>query len=122
MQTNEANHELPEIDFALFGNYPIQFRQYLSERNYAENTIRQYLSCIGSLAEMMKADGITVGDLDEAQAVALIAKTGWKGRRMVYATFILKVFCPVSGRSGSRQASVAADGQGNREGGIETGL
>jgi site-specific recombinase XerD len=92
MQTNEANHESPEIDFALFGNYPIQFRQYLSERNYAENTIRRYLSCIGSLAEMMKADGITVGDLDEAQAVALIAKTGWKGNRMIYATFIVKCF------------------------------
>jgi integrase/recombinase XerD len=92
MQTNEANHESPEIDFALFGNYPIQFRQYLSERDYAEGTIRQYLSCIGSLAEMMKADGITVGDLDEAQAVALIAKTGWKGNRMIYATFIVRCF------------------------------
>jgi integrase/recombinase XerD len=92
IRTNEANQISPEIDFAVFGNYPIQFRQYLLERDYAEHTIRKYLRCIGILAEMMEADGIAIGDLDEAQAVALVARTGWAQRRRTYATFIVRRF------------------------------
>jgi hypothetical protein len=62
------------------------------ERTYEEGTIRIYLRCIGRLAEMMKADGITIGDLDEAQAVALVAKTNWIQKRKIAATFIVRCF------------------------------
>jgi hypothetical protein len=76
--TNEATHEWPAIDYGLLGKYPIQFRQYLLEQNYARNTIKGYLYGIATnLAELMKARGIGIRDLDEAQAVALVAKTGW---------------------------------------------
>ena len=92
MQTNEVNHNSSDIDLALFDNYPTQFRQYLSERNYAEGTIKHYLYCISSLAEMMKADGIAFGKFDEAQAAALIARTCWKENRKINATYIVRCF------------------------------
>jgi hypothetical protein len=60
------------------------------KRDYAENTTGQYLRCIGMLAEMIKADGITIEDLDEAQAVALIAKTDWSQNRGTYPAFIVR--------------------------------
>jgi integrase/recombinase XerD len=91
-RANEANDRLPAMDFALLGDYPIQFWQHLLDRGYARDTIRVYLRCIGRLAEMMKADGIAVGDLDEAQAVALIARTSWIRKRKIAATFIVKCF------------------------------
>jgi hypothetical protein len=74
---NEEDYGLSAMDFALLGDYPIQFRQHLLERDYAKATIRVYLRCIGRLAELMKAGRIAVGDLDEARAVALVARTGW---------------------------------------------
>lgn len=92
ISTTETNHRSPAIDFAVFGNYPIQFRQHLLKRNYAEKTTGQYLRCIGMLAEMMKADGVTIEDLDEAQAVALIAKTDWSQNRGTYPAFIVRRF------------------------------
>ena len=87
-----VNHDSQAITFGLLGNYPGQFRGYLFDRNYAENTIAHYLRCIGILAEMMEADGIAIGDMDETEAVALIAKTGWNGKRGVYAAFIVRRF------------------------------
>lgn len=92
ISTTEGNHRSPATDFAMFGNYPTQFRQYLLKRNYAEGTTGQYLRCIGVLAEMMKADGITIEELDEAQAVALIAKAGWSRNRGTYPAFIVRRF------------------------------
>ena len=92
ISTNEETYRLPAMDFALFGDYPIQFRQYLLERNYSEDTIRTHLRCVGRLAEIMKADGLTIGDLDEAQAVALVAKTGWPQKRKTIATRVVRRF------------------------------
>jgi site-specific recombinase XerD len=90
--TNEEDYRVPDMDFASLGNYPIQFWQHLSERGYAEDTINVYLRCIVRLAEMMKADGIAVADLDEAQAVALVARTSWIHKRKIAATFIVRCF------------------------------
>jgi hypothetical protein len=53
-RTTGTNHRKCELDFGLFVNYPIRFRQYLLDRNYAESTIGSYLRCIGGLAELMK--------------------------------------------------------------------
>jgi integrase/recombinase XerD len=92
INTDEANYRLPAMDFAVLGDYPLQFCQHLLSRSYAEDTISVYLRCIGRLAEMMKADGITVGDLDEAQAVALVARTSWIQKRKIAATFIVRCF------------------------------
>ena len=92
IRTTEANHRSAAIDFAVFGNYPIQFRQLLLERNYAEDTTGQYLRCIGILAEMMEADRIAIEDLDEGQAVALIARSGWGQNRRTYPAFIVRSF------------------------------
>jgi integrase len=41
---------------------------------------------------MMKANGIAVADLDEAQAVALVARTRWNPKRKIAATFIVMCF------------------------------
>lgn len=91
MNTRTYNtYTLPAIDFAPLGNYPIQFGQHLSELGHAEGTIKVYLRCIGRLAEMMKANGLTIGDLDEAQAVALVEKTDWLQKRKISATFIVR--------------------------------
>jgi hypothetical protein len=121
INTNEEGYRLPAMDFALLGDYPIQFWQHLSERGYADDTIRVYLRCIGRLAEMMKADGVAVGGLDEAQAVALVARTSWIQKRKIAATFIVRCFVRFLG-TGCRKTGVAAHGQGNRTGGFEAGL
>jgi integrase/recombinase XerD len=92
INTNETNYRLPAMDFALLGDYPMQFRQHLLGRGYAKDTINTYLRCVGRLAEMMKADGVVVGDLDEAQAVELVAKTSWIQKRKIAATFIVRCF------------------------------
>jgi integrase/recombinase XerD len=90
--TTGTNHRKYEPDLGAFDNYRTQFRQYLLERNYAESTIGSYLRCIGGLVELMKVEGITFGELDETQAVGLVAKTGWTQRRKIYATFIMSRF------------------------------
>jgi integrase/recombinase XerD len=64
----------------------------LGVRGYAEDTINVYLRCIGRLAEMMKANGIAIADLDEAQAVELVARTSWNPKRTIAATFIVRCF------------------------------
>ena len=89
--TNEAQQSC-EGEFTLFGNYPFQFRQYLQDHNYSGDTIDRYLHCIDTLAWMMKADGISLGDLGETEAVALIARTGWSKRNTTYAMFIVRRF------------------------------
>ncbi len=89
---NEKNYRLPAMDFALLGNYPAQFRQHLSEQGHTEGTIKVYLRCIGRLAEMMKEKGVTIGDLDEAQALALVTKSGRSRNHGTYASSIVKRF------------------------------
>jgi integrase/recombinase XerD len=83
-----AHNIAPEF----FGDHLDEFHRYLLDQGYAATTVGQYLRCIGTLAEMMKAHGVGVAGLDEAQAIALIAKTGWNRNRRTYATFIAKRF------------------------------
>jgi site-specific recombinase XerD len=82
----------PSIGTKLFGDYPIQFGQYLSEQGREKSTIQLYLRHIDILAELMKANGIAISDLDEEQAATLIAKIGWAHTRKTYATCMVKCF------------------------------
>lgn len=90
--TNAANHELSEITLKLFGDYPERFRQYLSERNNAECTIARSLRYVSVLAGRMEAEGIPIQALDEAQAVELIARTGFVPKSKIYCTFVARRF------------------------------
>src|ERR1700730_16806861 len=67
-----------ETAFELFGDHLGRFRQHLIDQNHAEHTVKQYIRCIGILAETMKAGRIGLEDLDETQVLELVAKTGWK--------------------------------------------
>jgi hypothetical protein len=52
----------------------------------------------------MTAHSIALAELDEAQAVALMAKAGWTQKRTTYATFIVRRFVRfLSGRGVGRQ-------------------
>lgn len=89
---NTTTKDLSAITSELFGNYPDRFRQFLSERHYAESTITRYLRYISILAGWMKAEGISLQDLDEAQAVDLIARTGLVPESKTYAIFVVTRF------------------------------
>jgi integrase/recombinase XerD len=90
--TNAVNHELSEITLKLFGDYPERFRQYLSERNRAECTIARSLRYVSVLAGRMEAEGIPIQALDEAQAVELIARTGFVPKNKIYCSFVVRRF------------------------------
>ncbi len=92
---NTPTRKLTEaIDTAheLFGDHLCRFRQHLIDQNYAENTVRQYLRCIGAIAEIMKAEKVVLKDLDEAQVLALVATTGWIEQRKTDAASMAKRF------------------------------
>ena len=90
--TRTAIQGVTETAFELFGDHVEQFRQYLLDQNYAEHTVRQYIRCIGVLAQMMEVEKIALEDLDVAHALELVAKTGWIERRRTYAAFMAKGF------------------------------
>jgi integrase/recombinase XerD len=90
--TNNITHKLPAIGFALFGNYPIQFKEDLLERKYAHSTVLEYLRCITNLEKLMITDGISIDELDESQAVDLISKSDWNKAHKIYAIFITRCF------------------------------
>ncbi len=81
-----------DIANELFGDHLLQFQQHLINQNHAEGTIKQYIRCITALAEIMTAHKIAVEDLDEAQALELVTRTGWVKRRKIYAIFMAKCF------------------------------
>jgi hypothetical protein len=68
----------------------VGFRRHLLHQSHAASAVGHYLRCIGILADMMTAHSIALVELDEAQAVALIAKSG--RNRRTYATFTAKRF------------------------------
>jgi integrase/recombinase XerD len=76
----------------LFGDYLERFRQNLIDQHYGPGTITTHIRCIDVLAEAMKANALIVGELDEAQAVELIAKAGWMRERSTYPALIVKRF------------------------------
>jgi integrase/recombinase XerD len=81
-----------EIAFELFGVHLDQFRKHLIDQSHSELTVSKYSLCVGVLAQMMKTERIALEDLDEAQAVALIARAGWNRTRRTYAAFIVGRF------------------------------
>src|SRR5271170_7359071 len=76
----------------LFGDNLGRFRQHLIGQNHAESTVGQYIRCIVRLAGTMKAEGIALENLDEAQAAELVAKTGLTGKSRTYAAFMARRF------------------------------
>jgi site-specific recombinase XerD len=90
--THTASHVIPDPACALFGDHLCQFRQHLVTQHYAEDTVRQYMRCLGALAEMMQADHLALEELDEAHALELIAKTGWREPRRIAAAFMTRRF------------------------------
>jgi integrase/recombinase XerD len=90
--TNSANEGARNLAVEVFGDHPDRFRQYLLDQDHAESTVGHYLRCITVLARRVKAHGIGLAELDEAQAVALIAKSGLSRKRATYETFITKRF------------------------------
>jgi hypothetical protein len=50
-----------------FGCHLDAFRQNLLDQSHAQSTVEHYVRCIGILAGMMKAHGIALAELDEAQ-------------------------------------------------------
>jgi|SRR5580658_51903 integrase/recombinase XerD len=89
---NAVNSGPGDIASKLFGDYPAQFRQDLVKQNYTERTIALYLHRIGLLAKMMEADGICIRNLDEAQAVAFVARTNWTKNRRTQSISIVRRF------------------------------
>ena len=57
----------PQADVSLqsFEDHREQFRQTLISQNYRKGTISPHVRCINVLSEAMKADGITLRELDE---------------------------------------------------------
>jgi len=92
VHSNIASQRAHNIAIEFFGDHLDEFQRYLLGQSHAESTVVQYLRRIGTLAEMMKAHGVGLAGLDEAQAVTLIAKKGWNRNRRTYATFIAKRF------------------------------
>ena len=76
----------------LFGDHLYQFQQHLINQNYAQDTVRQYIRYISAIAGRMKTEKIALKDLDEAQALKLIARAGWIETHRIYTTFIAKRF------------------------------
>lgn len=104
VHANPAGQGAHNIAIEFFGDHLDDFRRHLLDQSHAASTVGQYLRCIGMLAEMMKAHGIELAELDEAQAVALIAKTGGNRNRRPYATFIVKRFIRfLNGRGTAKQ-------------------
>jgi len=90
--SQSASQDAHNIAIEFFGDHLEEFRRHLIGQSHAENTVRHYLRCIGTLATIMKARGIGLAELGEAQAVALIAKKCRNRNRRTYAIFIAKRF------------------------------
>ena len=65
---------ISEVVVQLFDDHPEQFRRHLVDQGHAESTLKDYARCVAQLAVAMKAHGVPLAALDEAQAVALILK------------------------------------------------
>jgi site-specific recombinase XerD len=92
VRVNSVNQDTYEIAADLFGDHLDEFRQHLLDQTHVEDTIVVYLRCVAVLAQMMMTHGVTLAELDEAQAVALIARSAWNRKRKSYAAFIAKRF------------------------------
>ena len=90
---NSRTHDLREIAFRQFGDYPARFRQYLSEQNYGQPTIVRFLRCVGILATVMEKKRISVRDLDETLAIELFRKgRSWNKKDMTNAFHMVRCF------------------------------
>jgi integrase/recombinase XerD len=101
-----VNPNTYEIAAELFGDQLDAFRQHLLDLTHARSTVGHHLRCIAYLGEAMKAHSIPLVELDDAQALAIIEKTGWRRKRKTYAAFIMKRFiCFLNGRGLARPPS-----------------
>jgi len=89
---NAGNDQFSEITLRLFDDYPERFRQYLSQRNYAECTIARYTRYVSVLAGRIETERIPIDDLDEERAEELIAGTSYVPRSKTNATFAVRRF------------------------------
>ena len=83
---------ISEVVVELFDDHPEQFRRHLIDQGHAESTLKDYAHCVAQLAVAMKAHGVPLAALDEAQAVALILKVNGNRKAKTYATFKVKRF------------------------------
>jgi hypothetical protein len=63
--------------FDMFRDHLLAFVDRMAELDHAESTVKIYLSCINDVAKAVHAARITACDLDEIQAIELIAAMGW---------------------------------------------
>jgi hypothetical protein len=80
----------PEIRPQSFEDHLGGFRQGLINQKYAAGTVYAHVRCVNVLAKAMKAIALTLEELDEAQALVLIANTGWMRDRVSYRALMVK--------------------------------
>lgn len=78
--------------FDIFGTHLVAFIDEMVRLDHAESTVKLYLSCINDIAKVMDAAGVAACDLDETQAIELVAGMDWIQSRQTYARFMLKRF------------------------------
>jgi hypothetical protein len=122
VHSNLASQRAHNIAIKFFGDHLDEFQRYLLGQSHAESTVVQFLRCIGTLAEMMKAHGVGLAGLDEAQAVTLIAKKGLNRNRRNYATFIAKRFIRFLNERGIARLPLPHTAKQDSSGRIEAGL
>ena len=91
-QKTSADHGVDDLSVTVFGEHFGAFQRHLLEQGYADSTVAWHRRCIGLLAGTMMALNVTLAELDEAQAAALLAKTGWNHKRKTAAFSIAKRF------------------------------
>jgi hypothetical protein len=104
--TGSSNHKEPtmttyttttipvitDIAHELFGDHLHRFRQHLIDQHYKESTVKQYIHGIDALAPIMQSEKIALEDLDEAQALELVAKIGGIERSRPFYVSIARRF------------------------------
>ena len=63
--------------FDIFGTHLVAFIDEMVRLDHAESTVKLYLSCINDIAKVMDAAGVAACDLDETQAIELVAGMDW---------------------------------------------
>lgn len=83
---------ITDIAHELFGDHLHRFRQHLIDQHYKESTVKQYIHGIDALAPIMQSEKIALEDLDEAQALELVAKIGGIERSRPFYVSIARRF------------------------------
>ena len=89
--TNKPNAGTPNAGEAL-GDYPQRFKAHLDGQGYTRQTVAAYVRCVETLGRLMRQRGIGLGDLDDAQAVALLAQAESPSCRGTGAKYVIRLF------------------------------